>query len=1243
MKKKYIFLFTILCIFLIPINTSAQSGHNGYGVLGTGSNVSGKKGLLHNESGVRLTMVDSNGKMISGTHSADYWSGSAPSNAEMLSGSSYKTKHINSSGSDLTTGLKSYSANIYAESHIGSASSGSWSNRDNVLYETMMRAVDKTEGKKCVTTEFFKDMNFNLCDKLKEQCDDLKKYYILIEPLLYINVNGHDIVVTGTEYAALIDKLYPANDSLIYDLRGPDGYGNAILGMYLTNRDKADSLDYELKSRGKLYSIPSDVSRKNYSSYSSSIQKGTYKSPMGYAMQLVWLGELADDCEETPKDCCVPCDLGDEACTQMYGDNYDPNDPACCETDKDIATDFKGVEITACTPFDEYWKRNEDKKPQYCTGGGTCTPSPSNPKQCCNSPGWCDLNDENKAYCEEYCKDDEEPPLQSCPKYDVEPGAFLGVCTEDNSKTHSYFWDPVFNEGGQFSAYNQYELLTGASINSLLATFEDESKLQKNSFLAIARIDRSKGNEYLIDEREYCSIYCQELLDVELPINYPVVDAGRYFRWHIEGDDAIIAKSSDAKLCAVDIDLDKAIDTYLDMSDDARRAAGNELTFTYKRNSEKERESGVGTPGAPYSNCAAYKSDYTSLKIEQPISGETSIDKDGKTQYVYTYYTQFSEVGKCCLYTNPSTGDCEFEGKKFLPEKTLTPVEASEKVYLGDTGIDNGVFASDSLCLFDERAAIGITDYHNMSERPSNQVGSGTTDGTTKLSPKDWCENTYSDYVQYIQNFEKNVKNLYNSIMACHYSGNILLDMGVELSYQTLFDTHTYSTDDEDENSKIIEANSDENDVDKTAGQTCIYKEVNCEDDLNSDGYIDTPFFMDQKTRKYNNEDEAALNCKDVAMWSSQEKVESNVPSVNDGVAYNPKDVIMKTITDYSTISNKYTYESDVSFGSNWSTVYLSLVSTEKMYKLNETINACICKDGYVENLKNGECSCEREVSYKNFTSTYKNYRKLSDGTLIVEFMNGSGLYPINLKYWKLGSVTNEVGHFDSLASELGLCDMTAKGAECVYGDPNGVCRYVVKNRIIASPDDNVTCDDGDCSIVECDDTGEPCEPSPTVDCPGGNCFDCPDGDCSIVECIVDGETNDDCKDLTGLSIIYRQVDLDDPFPNGREPGFNWQGKTDLISNNRGVSGTQLYSDSSVEPLYSFELTPASIKKIRRDSASLDLMTKYTTGTVIYPNGRSTGGYSLFVHESLTEYASSSEINISSDQRFTNIVNNSRR
>ena len=115
---------------------------------------------------------------------------------------------------------------------------------------------------------------------------------------------------------------------------------------------------------------------------------------------------------------------------------------------------------------------------------------------------------------------------------------------------------------------------------------------------------------------------------------------------------------------------------------------------------------------------------------------------------------------------------------------------------------------------------------------------------------------------------------------------------------------------------------------------------------------------------------------------------------------------------------------------------------------------------------------------------------------------------------------------------------------------------------------------------------------------------------------------------LGGIRVVYRTIDLVDPFPDidgsKRNTGSNWCG-TDgncsydnstvkaYINNNRGVSDYDIYSG---EPMYTFILTPSIIKEIRKYN-STNSYAEYT-GSLAGKNydykcngGSSTGKYCI--------------------------------
>lgn len=156
---------------------------------------------------------------------------------------------------------------------------------------------------------------------------------------------------------------------------------------------------------------------------------------------------------------------------------------------------------------------------------------------------------------------------------------------------------------------------------------------------------------------------------------------------------------------------------------------------------------------------------------------------------------------------------------------------------------------------------------------------------------------------------------------------------------------------------------------------------------------------------------------------------------------------------------------------------------------------------------------------------TNKRYIDIGYPNYPVYYKTPTGTYPMQLTYQNIG--TN--GHFVDSA---------------VYS-----CKYKVINRIIP--------------------------------CTGADCYD---PDCVGEHCDRNYDNGGGDTGLNGLNIIYRPISLTNPFPSetgtGREAGVNWTESdiSNYITKNRKVTENDVYNKT---PIYSFTLTPASIKKIK--------------------------------------------------------------
>ena len=104
-KKQFLIIITFLLCFIPFVDVKAvtstnyETGSNGDGldVSGSSASCSTSQGCEHTSNyGVRVTLVDVDGKIIKGTHFVDFWN-NIPTNARAKNGSTYRSAYVNSS------------------------------------------------------------------------------------------------------------------------------------------------------------------------------------------------------------------------------------------------------------------------------------------------------------------------------------------------------------------------------------------------------------------------------------------------------------------------------------------------------------------------------------------------------------------------------------------------------------------------------------------------------------------------------------------------------------------------------------------------------------------------------------------------------------------------------------------------------------------------------------------------------------------------------------------------------------------------------------------------------------------------------------------------------------------------------------------------------------------------------------------------------------------------------------------
>lgn len=259
---------------------------------------------------------------------------------------------------------------------------------------------------------------------------------------------------------------------------------------------------------------------------------------------------------------------------------------------------------------------------------------------------------------------------------------------------------------------------------------------------------------------------------------------------------------------------------------------------------------------------------------------------------------------------------------------------------------------------------------------------------------------------------------------------------------------------------------------------------------------------------------------------------------------------------------------------------------------------------------------------------------------------SGNGLSESEVQQLKDSTCAEKYGYgtsgFCSCASER----TTNKGGTCIADINSGLDSEYYQCEVLVCPEGEYTCSNGECSkekichcevsngvyyvngnVVSYDTYVKECGGTPPDD-PGGDPGDDPDGDpgddpdgdpgdgdntggyckdCDGGVCcpglnMICPDDNGECPAPAGGEIIYRTIDLSDPFPGqnaeNRDAGWNWcsySTKTkkfscngldeknfvvqDHIINNRNVTSENLYSQK--QPLYEYTLTYREINAIK--------------------------------------------------------------
>lgn len=1058
-----------------------------------------------------------------------------------------------------------------------------------------------------------------------DECQGEYQIQMVVEAMQVINwlcVEG------GTDNHRWIGTPYELNNGLIAQgynsKKGGNGYSSG--SVVDKNLLSALRLDESVKIGSVSFSPVTDC---------LTVHVRGYDAHEGYGFNVY---DLTGDFEITCKD---------DKC------KYDPSDPTfkeeCCDDTAYLDEYYKANSdksfILACcytdTYLDYYSKNIETDKTKkqlinkYCDN--KCYFNPEKPdcsiaklEECCADEdfiaGFMAVCDDSENLYNEYCDETCEPlKLTNEAKCDV------GDCNTDGNNVSS-FKDPIFS--GDSAVSNLIPISSDGTIDlsQLQSNLNNISSLTSlidvvdNSFVAVAQQEET----YKETIGTYCDLYCQEIAVVTLPDIYPAANAGRYFKWYISSEPENLINQKVVKICAEDIKLDDFIEDYYEemnkiqqyidgyanmhVTGCKRELLGAISEFVTDGNFSAGEV--CSTKFTPILCCGERPQprDCT-CNASTPEQGAQCASKvQACAEYNQNVYPLLlANWKKCMIETQKQLASCndtypdqvrkaheEFQkyGKNIigLYEDFLT---CFHKDYGTDISTDlqftveSDVLRSDGSNLYDS-----LSDYIQTKDTLSESLFSNSICVDSQK-----CDQSYYSY-------SPNIIDAYGEKAKMTCAGNFV-------------STDLFTKDQTTRNTIL-------NNCKKIANLNASNAPSNIQ------GMIYNQYYNSCVGSSKDSLSKLRIN--------SVTNLVENYSSSSNGKIVLPLEVNDFTIggqwsyggpnggATTDTIFNKKVNSGEIDADVNWWSTYRLLVQyKDESYALMDNVNSCVCSDGTVRDLiskddapsgmiVNGDyyCDCDPEESYDEYSNStsgsssfveanerwgkcqYSGYMTIEEGgNYSVNYSMASGTYPLKINYWNIGSIDPSTGepHFSN------MIDKCCSDGVCVYDGE--LCKIIIGNAIMTDNWSNQYTNwwDLSASYYVCK-NGQCKNPEPEPVCPDGECPpdtpepNCPDGDCDNPEPEpVCPEGN--CANPSGLAIIYRTVDLNDPFPN-RNAGENWQNLEGKISENRGVDGTDLYS-SNLKPLYYFKFTPDVIKNIRAFNSAYG-RDYSTSSTIAYPN-----------------------------------------
>lgn len=417
----------------------------------------------------------------------------------------------------------------------------------------------------------------------------------------------------------------------------------------------------------------------------------------------------------------------------------------------------------------------------------------------------------------------------------------------------------------------------------------------------------------------------------------------------------------------------------------------------------------------------------------------------------------------------------------------------------------------------------------------------------------------------------------------------------------------------------------------------------------------------------------------DLSLSYTDEEFGNNPLTVNNG--------LVESINPVGETGNSYTemnYKTDIHSVYKYAKDNLNTLVT---YVRDREINMSITASYGISTSYNSYIN--KETGNTSSTKDYSNYVELNYGILPISYNAKLGVdYTISINNVTYGSPTNTksvsdyVCTYEVTGTPVNDCICptgTLHEGEDLYEllvNNNSTCS-TVQTTYCNGKDDiptvvtGKTCPNGT-DITACVSAGMTYEDCYNTICTNATIYRCKDenkdgGHMDITSCVqtkiaqgYDVTTATNYCDsllcsLSGVEIIYRTIDLANPFPgknangkilgfnttlnHGRYPGINWNSTTTVkekITDNRDVSDNSVYQS---EPLYTFELTPSIIKAIREYNDTRVSDGGYADFTLDCKDNNSTACVSAFVHNPTYGITNGTCMNSTSVSNFYECIN----